>query len=200
MKRSSLGLSSILGLALLVGAMGGCSSTPSEQEVRADPTTLVKGDKGLQSKDLVEMTDKMAPDILACKEIARNPYKVVIVTTGIENKTNNPGEDLSIYTARIQGLLMQHGTDRVAFVENRATVDKMIAQEGAAPAQDIYEEGSRGAMPPPNPRMVASYALNGTFYQKANNVTSYYLCQFKLTDMRTGMIVWQNQYEVRTLN
>lgn len=200
MMRTSMGLGLLLGVAVLGSGLGGCASTPTEQQVRADPTTLIEGDKGLQSKDLVEMTDKMAPSILQKDVIARNPYKVVIVTTGIDNKTNNPGEDLTIYVARIQGLLMEHATDRVSFVENRTTLDKLIAAEGAAPAVDPFEQGSRGAAAPANPRMVAGYALHGVFYQQSKSVTSFYLCQFKLTDMRTGEIVWQGNYEVRTLN
>jgi hypothetical protein len=143
------------------------------------------------------MTDKMAPDILQIPEIAANPNKVVIVMTGIQNRTSDPTQDMTIYVARLRSLLNQHARDRVAFVENRQTTEALQNQElGTA---DPFESGSRTGAPA-STRLLPQYALKGVFYQQKNNATSYYLCTFQLTNLKTGEVVWENSYETRTLN
>lgn len=191
----------VAGVVLAVGsaaAISGCSDHPSEYEVRQDPSSLVKGDTGLQSKDLITMTDDMGAKIIQIPEIAQNPYKVVIVMTAIENRTTVPSEDLTIYLARIRANLNKFARDKVAFVEKRAVTANLQATEGAANT-DPFEEGSRGAGPQQPGPMTAQYALKGVFYDKPNNVTNFHYCTFQLTNMRTGEIVWEGDYEVRTL-
>ncbi len=190
----------ILG-AVAVG-LGGCDK--DRNEMRPDPDK-VSDEKGLQSRDLREMTNKMAPDLLAIPEIVQQPYRAVIVMKDIENKTeDDPGRNLNIYVARLVGLLNStQAHDRIAFVEQRATLEKLQGEElGGGANNDPFEDASRGggAPPPPDPRVKPQYALWGTFYSMNNGKTSYYLCQFKLTSLTTGLQVWTGQYEVKTLN
>ena len=188
-----------LAATLSLLSLAACSSTPTYDQMRPDPGAVVAGDHGLQSKDLQEMTDRMAPSVLKIPEIAQNPHKVVVVMTGVENKLrSNPSEDLTIYTARIRGLLNRYAPDRVAFVENRRTTEGLQAAEGAGNS-DPFEEGSRGPGAPPT-RYVPQYSLKGVFYDKPNSATTYYLCTFQLTNIKTGMIVWEDTYEVRVGN
>lgn len=188
------------GACLSLALLGGCKSQPSYDEMRPDPSSIVKGDTGLQSKDLIEMTDKMAPDILKIPEIAANPTKVVIVVTGIDNRTASAaGEDMRIYTARLRSLLNQHARDRLAFVEQRKTTQALQAQEGQV-ANDPFEEASRRGAPAAPTAYQAQYALKGEFYDKTNRQTTFFLCTFQLTNLKTGEIVWENSYETRTLN
>lgn len=189
-----------LGACLSLSALTGCSNGPSYDEMRPDPSSIVKGDTGLQSKDLIEMTDKMAPDLLKIPEIAANPTKVVVVVTGIDNRTASAaGQDMRIYTARLRSLLNQHARDRMAFVENRRTTQALQAAEGQQP-NDPFEEASRRGGPAPSTAYQAQYALKGEFYDKTNRATTFFLCTFQLTNLKTGEIVWENSYETRTLN
>ncbi|MEI8194982.1 MAG: hypothetical protein WCI73_03640 [Phycisphaerae bacterium] len=195
MKSTQLGLAVVLGTAVLAG----CASTPSYDQMRPDPSSVVVGDHGLQSKDLIEMSDKMAPSLLQIPEIAANPRQVVIVMTGIENHLrSDPGEDLTIYVARMKGLLNKHARDRLTFVEKRETTQKLQAAEGAG-GTDPFGEASRGGGAPPT-RWVPQYALKGVFYDKVNGQTTYYLCTFQLTNIATGQQVWEDTYEVRVGN
>jgi hypothetical protein len=183
--------------ALTLGAIGGCEQTP--EEMRGNPSNLTPGDHGLQSKDLIEMTDKMAPDLLKIPEIVANPHKVVIVVTGIENQTGNPTEPMNIYVARLRVLLNEHARDRLAFVEHRATTDAIQAQEGGG-GGDAFEEGSRNGAPGGSGRLVPQYALKGVFMSLDRSKSNYYLCTFQLTSIHSGEIVWEGHYEVKTLN
>ncbi len=188
--------------AVAIG-LGGCE--PTRNDMRPDPDKVTSGEKGLQSRDLREMTNKMAPDLLGIPEIVQQPYRAVIVMKDIENKTeDNPGRNLDIYIARLVGLLNStQAHDRIAFVEPLATLQKLQGEElGGGANHDPFEDASRGggAPPPPDPRIKPQYALHGTFYSMDNGKTTYYLCQFKLTSLTTGQQVWLGQYEVKTLN
>jgi PBP1b-binding outer membrane lipoprotein LpoB len=183
--------------ALMLAAIGGCEK--SAAEMRGDPSNLTAGDTGLQSKDLIEMTDKMAPDLLKIPEIVANPNKVVIVMTGIENQTGNPTEPMNIYVARLRVLLNENARDRLAFVERRATTESLQAQEGGG-GGDVFEEGSRTGAPGGSGRLVPQYALKGVFMSLDRARSNYYLCTFQLTSIKTGEIVWEGHYEVKTLD
>jgi PBP1b-binding outer membrane lipoprotein LpoB len=185
----------ILGLvAVMACSFVGCGGEDKDRsDMRPDMDKVVSGEHGLQSRDLREMTDKMAPDMLTAPEIAQNPYRAVIVVKGVQNKTEDmPGRNLDIYAARLAGLLNQAATrDRLSFVEEKAVTEQLQNEElGGVPG--VKAAGDTRTKP--------QYALYGTFYSQDNGKTTYYLCQFKLTSLLTGQEVWQNQYEVRTLN
>jgi hypothetical protein len=65
-----------LAMACAAG-MAGCESTRAE--MRPDMDTIVRGERGPQAKELREMTDRMAPDLLQIPEIVQNPYRVTVV-------------------------------------------------------------------------------------------------------------------------
>jgi hypothetical protein len=182
--------------AALAGGFAGCDK--SRDEMRPDMDTVMT-ENGLQSRDLREMTDKMAPDLLQIPQIVNNPYKVTIVVKGVRNGLEGEqGRDIDIFVARLAGLLNSSSArDRISFVEERATVDRMAAQELGN--RDPFEEASRQPMAP-SPSIQPQFALYGEFRSMRNSKTTYYLCQFKLTNLTTREIVWQNQYETRTLN
>ena len=66
--------------ALAAGvAMAGFGCEKSRDEMRPDMDTVVSGNHGLQSRDLNEMAQRMAPDILQIDDIKKSPYKIVVV-------------------------------------------------------------------------------------------------------------------------
>ena len=149
------------------------------------------------------MTDKMAHDLLRIPEIVQNPYKVtVVIKTPANHFETDPGRDLTIYVARLKALLNSSSArDRMAFVEQQATLRKFQSEELGGQNHDPFEDASRGGVaPPPDPRVKPQFVLTGDFYEKNNGKTSYYLCTFHLLDINTGVQVWENFYEVRTLN
>ena len=192
-----LGASALLlaSLALLPA----CASGPTMAQEQPDPSALTAGDRGLQSKNIIEMTDRMAPDIIASPVVAQNPTAITVVVMDMQNATaSQSGQNFDIVTARLAGLLARHATAHVAFVERKAMTEYMQKTEGAGNT-DIFEQGSRTGIPAPT-RQVAQYALYGKVSEMRNNNSSYYLCEFKLTNMSSGVIVWQNFYETKTLD
>ncbi|HVS72912.1 MAG TPA: hypothetical protein VHQ47_16780 [Phycisphaerae bacterium] len=187
-----------LGATLFLGTVG-CQST--HDTMRPDMDKIEPGEHGLQSADLRQMTSKMAPDLLQIPEIVNNPYRITVVVKGAQNKTEDmPGRNMDIFVARLAGLLnSSQARDRIQFVEERATLENFQQQELGSNAPN-FEDQSRTGQPAPSTRIPPQYALYATIRSMDNGKTTYYLCQFQLTDLRTGAIDWQNQYETRTLN
>ena len=189
-----------LALLPLVGSISfgtlGCADRDVGREV--DPDTRLRGDQGMQSRDLREMTQRMAPDLLTIPEISRNPNRIVVVMKPIKNQLEtDPGRDLTIYVARLKTLLNSSQTrDRIAFVEDRATIERLQGEELGNP--DPFGDAGRADVP--SSRLMPQFALWGTFYEKREARSSYFLCTFRLTDIRSGLQVWEGSYEVKTLN
>lgn len=192
-----------LALAVTLAALAGCE--PSRDQLRPDMDRVMAGERGLQSRDLREMTDRMAPDLLTIPEIVQNPYRVTVVMKTPKNKMeSDPTRDLTIYVARLKALLNSSSArDRMAFVEEQATLRNFQAQElGGGVNPDPFEDATRNpnAPRPVDPRVRPQYVLTADFYEMNNGRTSYYLCTFHLLDINTGVQVWEKPYEVRTLN
>ncbi len=166
---------------------------------RPGVSSFQPGDQGLQSRDLVDMTNRLAADLLKIPEIAQNPNKVIIVMTGIDNKTSQPWQNDQIYLARMRALLNQYARDRIAFVIQPQELQQLQQQELGGAGGDAFEQSSRGQVPQ-NTRMIPQYALKGVFYDLPNSATTYYLCTFQLVNLQTGEVVWEGHYETRTLN
>jgi hypothetical protein len=191
-------------LALSAGVMlAGFGCDRSRDEMRPDLDS-VRDEPGLQSRDLREMASRLAPDMLQCNDIRANPYKIVVVVKHLENKTEDMhGRDLDIYLAALaSNLNTVAASDRVAFVEERATLAKLQSEElgGGGGAPSFEDESRNGAPPPRSAQVTAQYALYGTLFSMANTKTNFYLFQFKLTNLTTGVEAWHGQYQVRTLN
>ena len=176
----------LLGL-LAAGAAGvaGCAhDRPSEYGDRRPPVDeLDPRDRGLQSKDIVQSSDLMAMDLLGSERLNSSNEQWVMVVDHIENRTLNSRFDLDIFLQRLKMNLARHGRGRVQLVENRDRLRELQSRE--------LDGAPRGV------RIQPDYSLSGTISELPNRGTSYYLAEFRATDLRTGALAWTNAYEVR---
>ncbi|HTV47006.1 MAG TPA: hypothetical protein VMG59_01050 [Phycisphaerae bacterium] len=183
---------------LLTGV--GCQEQPTYSQARPDVSAYAPGDTGLQSRDLVDMTDKLSADLLTIPEISQNPNQIVVVMSSLQNQTSQPWQNDQIYLARMRALLNQYARDRITFVLPPNQLQQLQQQNLPANNNDAYEQSSRGAVPGAPATLTPQYALTGTFYDQPNTSTTYYLCTFQLVNLATGVITWEGHYDVRTLN
>jgi PBP1b-binding outer membrane lipoprotein LpoB len=194
-------------LSLIVSAIAscvlvsaGCQQQPTYSQARPDVSAYAPGDTGLQSRDLVDMTDQLTADLLKIPEISQNPTQVIIVMSSLQNQTSQPWQNNQIYLARMRALLNQYARDRLTFVLPPGQLQQLQQQNLSGNNNDAFEQSSRAAAPAPSATLVPQYALTGTFYDQPNTSTTYYLCTFQLVNLQTGAITWEGHYEVRTLN
>ena len=59
------------------------------------------------------------------------------------------------------------------------------------------------AAPTQQSRYVPEYSLTGRFYAKTNvnskERSDYYLCAYQLTNITTGVVLWEDTYETKKL-
>ncbi len=195
-RRALLALAGAMLAVAMPLLLGGCQKSYSQ--LRPGVSQFVPADQGLQSRDLVDMTNRMAADMLQCQAIAQNPNKVIVVMGSVTNTTSQPWQNDAIYVARIRALLNQYAQDRMAFVESRQTT-LQLQQKQLGGGNGGFGQSSRAGVPQQG-LMIPQYVLKGHFYDLPNTATTYHLCTFQLVDLRTGEIVWEGHYEVRTLN
>lgn len=172
----------LLLLACLVAP--GCGTPP-----RADTTFLT-------SLDLVDMTDRMAQSLARDPRIgARGPDAPpwVVSIYRVVNHTNQviPEREKWAYVGRLRALLAQsrfsheHALIWVAPPERWA----MISAE------------TGGGDEPPEQRLRPTHQLTAVFsaltQTSAAGRSDTYLCSFQLVSLETGLIVWEDAWEVK---
>ena len=173
----------------MLGLLAGCHKTYSEQ--RPDVGQLDSRDTGLQSKDVVQASDKMAEDLLADPTLNASGERWTIVVDRIENHTVNSRFDLDVFLQRLRAKLATLGKGRVQLIENKAKYAELQSRELDGEKPDTFGQGA--GKRPTQP----AYALWARIDELPSRGTSYYQVTFTLSDMRNREIAWTNMYEVK---
>ena len=198
MKPTILKLSLLLTTAALVA---GCASSgvknPSGTgvtQMRPDEQGFVAG-TGVESQDLVQVTDKMARSVLAIPQIANAAAPPIVVLDPVDNQTRFPiNKDIfltrirSELNSKCRGKVMFLARDRMAALEK----ERNLKREGAVTASsDPLVQEFKGA----------DYFLTGTLQglstRTSKGTSDYILYAFQLIDVRTSAIVWEDNAEIK---
>jgi PBP1b-binding outer membrane lipoprotein LpoB len=163
-------------------------------EMRPDERGTVAG-TGIESQDLVAVTDKMARSILAIPEIARAAAAPRIVLDPVANETRFP-INKDIFLTRLRTQLNGKALGKVRFLDREmmATLER---------EQRLKQQGLVTASADPNVVEFrgADYFLTGKLQSITTRTTQgtsdYVLYSFRLTDARTSEIVWEDSAEVK---
>lgn len=146
----------------------------------------------LGSVDVVDMTDRMVVSLvessaLEGRDAASEPW--VITMDRVSNRTEHimsPGERWGIMN-RLRALLMQTELRR-----DRHLLFVLPAE--AWQSLDVAEE-------PPPTRRPPTHALRATFLSDTQSSidarVDAYLCAFQLVDLTSGLLVWEDAFEVK---
>jgi hypothetical protein len=185
---------------LALAAFAGCSDKPHEYGRQRPPVDEIDSrDRGLQSKDVVSASDKMAMDLLSDPNLNASKTQWTIVVDRVDNQSSDPRANLDIFLRRLRTNLAQQGRGRVQLIENRAKLNELQSRElePGAGERDTYGQGS-GARPAPGPAGIQpDYSLYARISDLPNRGTYYYYVEFTLTDLRNRTIAWTNAYEVK---
>jgi hypothetical protein len=200
MDRMKLSSIAICSLAMFVGA---CHNDKPHEYGRQRPPVedLDPRDRGLQSKDVVVASDQMAQDLLGLPELNESRHQWTIVVDRVENRTSGDRFDMNIFLYRLKNNLAKYGRGRVALIENRDRYRDVQSREleNDAPPRDVFGQGDgRGGRPAPGPAGIQpDFGLYARITEMPNRGTSYYFCEFTLTNLQTRQQVWNNAYEVK---
>jgi penicillin-binding protein activator len=200
--KSAINKSSALLFPLIAAALvSGCASSGVKNpsgvpvtEMRADERGFVAG-TGVESQDLVAVTDKMARSILGIPEIAHAQGTPRIVLEPVMNETRFP-INKDIFLTRIRTELNSKARGKVRFLAReqmraleRERELKLTGQVTSSSDPTVVE--FRGA------DYFLTGKLQGMTTRTRAGTSDYVLYSFQLIDARTSEIVWEDAAEIK---
>ena len=162
--------------------------------LNADEQGFVSG-TGVESQDLVAVTDKMARSVLAIPQIANAATPPIIVLDPVDNQTRFP-INKNIFLTRIRTGLNSQAHGKVTFLAR----DRMAALEKE---RNMKREGAVSASSDPQVQefLGANYFLTGSLQGLSTRTkagtSDYILYAFQLIDARTSAIIWEDSAEIK---
>lgn len=192
---------SLLVAVAAVAAFTGCA-TSGVKNPSGVPVTVMKTDEqgfvagtGIESQDLVSVTEKMARGIVGIPQIAGAKTPPRVVLEPVKNETRFP-INKEIFLTRIRTQLNSKATGKVIFLarENMAALERERA---------LKQSGQVTASSDPNVVEFkgADYFLTGSLQgmttKAAAGTSDYVLYSFRLIDARTSDIIWEDAAEIK---
>src|SRR5229473_630313 len=189
--------SSVSAAAFMAGCANQGVQNPSGvpvTEMKADERGFVAG-TGVESQDLVAVTDKMARTSLNVKQIANAQGTPRIVLDPVINETRFP-INKDIFLTRIRTQLNSKAQGKVLFLarERMATLEKELElkQSGqVTSSSDPHTVEFKGA------DFFLTGKLQGLTTRTAAGTSDYVLYAFQLIDARTSDIIWEDSAEIK---
>lgn len=189
------------GLVSVIATLVGCASS-GVSNPRGVPVTEMKPDErgfvagtGVESQDLVAVTDKMARSILGTPQIQKANGTPRVVLDPVVNETRF-AINKDIFLTRIRTALNQQARGKVIFLAR----DRMATLERE---QQLKQSGQVTANHDPNvvefkgADFFLTGKLQGMTTKTSKGVSDYILYSFQLIDARTSDILWEDSAEVK---
>ena len=167
---------------------------PSVTELRPGERGFVAG-LGVESQDLVTISEKMARGILGAEPIANAKGKPVVVLEPINNGTRFP-IDQDIFLTRIRVALSGNAQGKIQFVA-REHIEKLEAERDRKLAGQV----TGGEKIKGNQFKGADFILTGSFKAISSRgnagASDYILYTFQLINPDNSDIVWEGFHEIK---
>jgi len=188
---------SLAAVTLLTGCTSPGVKNPSGvqvTEMKADERGFVAG-TGIESQDLVAVTDKMSRSILSIPQIANARGTPRIVLDPVVNETRFP-INKDIFLTRIRTQLNSKSMGKVLFLarDRMATLEREreLKQSGAVTSSsDPNVVEFKGA------DFFLTGKLEGLTTRTSAGRSDYVLYSFQLIDPRTSDIIWEDAAEIK---
>jgi len=186
----------------VAGLLSGCASSSGVKNPSGVPVTQMRPDEqgfvvgtGVESQDLVAVTDKMARSILTIPQIANAQGTPRVVLDPVENATRFP-INKDIFLSRIRAELNTKAHGKVVFLAR----ERMAALEHK---RQLKQAGQVTSSSDPNvvefkgADFFLTGKLSGLSTRTAAGTSDYILYAFQLVDARTSDIVWEDSAEIK---
>ena len=193
-----------MSVLVLVASLAGCAyyttrpgNAPGRPTTYVDPATPgpVQG-FGMESQDIISMTDRMMRDMLTNPTLAARttrPPRVIVDAEYFRNESTNR-INKNMLTDRLRVGLTRAASGRMLFV-GRHYAD-MVEKERALKRGGVVDTGARQLAPAPaggdyrlGGRITSRDAISQTGIQ-----SRYHQIVFEMVSLETGIIVWSGMY------
>jgi len=193
-------------ICLLSFCFGGCDSKIRVENTRGQPTLMedpqttgaVAG-VGVESQDIISITDKMMRDILATSAITQHPEppRVVIDSSYFRNESSSV-INKNLFTDRLRIELNRAAAGKMVFLARHQS--GMTENEYKLEQEEVVTEGTQGET---KQALGYDYRLGGRIASldmvdpKKGTMSRYHQITFELIERGSGVIVWSNIYELK---
>ena len=200
MKNRQLLICLMLGLGLGLGAANAQADDTGMAAKYQDPTSggQVMG-VGLESQDIVTVSDTMVRDILADAGVMKMERAPRIIMDG-EYFKNETAQRINknLIVDRLRIALQRASKGRLVFVSRESAA--MVAAEREAKRDGVVDTGTTGltkAQAGGDFRLVGRISAQDLRSASTGTVERYTQLSFELIDLESGISLWANQYEVK---
>jgi PBP1b-binding outer membrane lipoprotein LpoB len=192
----------LLAALALAGFASGCASSSGVKNPSGIPVTQMRPDEqgfvagtGVESQDLVAVTDKMARSILTIPQINNAQGTPRVVMDPVINETRFP-INKDIFLTRIRAELNTKARGKVIFLAR----ERMAALEHE---RQLKQSGQVTSSSDPNvvefkgADFFLTGKLSGLSTRTAAGTSDYILYTFQLVDARTTDIIWEDSAEIK---
>jgi PBP1b-binding outer membrane lipoprotein LpoB len=188
-----------LGLAAL---FNGCASPSGVKnpsgvqvtEMRPDERGFVAG-TGVESQDIVAVTDKMARGLLALEPIATAKSPPYIVLDPVLNETRFP-INKDIFLTRMQTQLASRSGGKMRFLM-RDRLAALIKERDAKRAGQFTSDSDPNVQEFKGADYILTGKLQSLTTKTGAGTSDYVLYTFQLIDARTTVLVWAGDHEIK---
>jgi hypothetical protein len=154
---------------------------------------------GMESQDIVSVTDRMARDILACEAITKHdqPPRIVIDSQYFRNESSSI-INKNLFTDKLRVELNRAAAGRMVFLARHLA--DMTEKEWTLEEEEVVGEGTQG---PTKQAYGYDYRLGGRIASldmvdpKTGTMSRYHQITFELVERGSGAIVWSGIYELK---
>jgi len=181
----------LLSFALMLSSCGPKAFTKGDYDANVEEDNLL--DDNWSESDMQKVAHELVASLTKHRAIAHAKRPPVIMVTKLQNKTSEHIDTQSVMDmVRVE--LTNSGS--VAFVDKAARSD--VAEEYEYQKSGMVAETSKKG---PGGQVGADYILNGRLDSIVKEVgkrkTVYYKVTLNLTNLKSNLIVWTNQKELR---
>jgi len=187
-----------LAVALLAA---GCASSgvknPSGVGVtrmNADEQGFVAG-TGIESQDLVAVTDKMARSLLEIPQIANAATPPTVLLEPVDNQTRLP-INRELFLTRIRAQLNSKARGKILFLA-RSQMAKLEQERNMKREGTVTASSDPGVQEFKGADYFLTGSLQGISTRTGAGTSDYVLYDFHLIDARTSGIIWEDMAEVK---
>ena len=181
-------------LAVILAVFTGCSSDKGGRPAtQIDPSErgFVAG-TGVESQDLITVSEKMARSVLATPQIANAKQPPTIGLLPVENNTRFPIQK-DIFNKRIKALLNSKCAGKVTFVAR----DRIEAIEKEKELKNRGQVTSTSEKTPLGVDFFLTGELTGLSTATSGGRSDYVLYTFRLIDAENSAEVWEDMAEIK---
>ncbi len=185
----------------LAGLISGCvyekTTAPAglpAQQIGVNDPGYVAG-TGIESQDLVAVTDKMARSILKIPQITNAVGTPCIVLDPVKNNTRFP-INKDIFLARIEDELIRQAAGRVTFLA-RDRMEALQHEKELKQSGQVTSSSDPSASEFKGADFFLTGTLNGMGTRTDAGASDFVLYSFELINARTSEVVWRDHDEIK---